>query len=532
MTSFDYIIVGAGSAGCVLANRLSEDPRTTVLLLEEGPRDDTWLVRMPKGNGKTLLSPKYTAYHPTTRPMTAGREVWVRGKMLGGSSSVNGMVWIRGQPQDYDRMASLGNRGWAWQDMAPYFKKLEDHALGENELRGSGGPIKVKTHPSSRLGDAFIASGVALGLARKADQNLLNQEGVGYLQMNIDGRGRRCSAAHGFLAPIRRRANLTIVTDVRVDKLLIENRRAVGVEGVKAGRPVQYGSGGEVIVSAGTIGTPRLLQLSGVGPAEHLTACGVPVLLDAPGVGCNLREHLLLMLNYRLRHASDSQNTCFSGFGLVKSLADYLLLNRGPMTNSSYTAGAFVRSHPAADRPDGQLMFAPWTRDWATKKFDALPGMNVFAYHMRPTSTGTVMIESADPVRPLRITPNYLSTQHDRDRSVGLVRYLRKLMSAEPIAGLVSGETEETAWAQSDAQIEEAFLQRGLCGFHNCGTAAMGLGADAVLDERLRVRGLSGLRVMDLSILPEMLSGNTNAPAMAMAWRASDLFLEDRAARR
>ena len=531
MTSFDYIIVGAGSAGCVLANRLSEDPRTTVLLLEEGPRDDTWLVRMPKGNGKTLLSPKYTAYHPTTRPMTAGREV-VEGQGVGGSSSVNGMVWIRGQPQDYDRMASLGNRGWAWQDMAPYFKKLEDHALGENELRGSGGPIKVKTHPSSRLGDAFIASGVALGLARKADQNLLDQEGVGYLQMNVDGRGRRCSAAHGFLAPMRRRANLTIVTDVRVDKLLIENRRALGVEGVKAGRPVQYGSGGEVIVSAGTIGTPRLLQLSGVGPAEHLTACGVPVLLDAPGVGCNLREHLLLMLNYRLRHASDSQNTCFSGFGLVKSLADYLLLNRGPMTNSSYTAGAFVRSHPAADRPDGQLMFAPWTRDWATKKFDALPGMNVFAYHMRPTSTGTVMIESADPVRPLRITPNYLSTQHDRDRSVGLVRYLRKLMSAEPIAGLVSGETEETAWAQSDAQIEEAFLQRGLCGFHNCGTAAMGLGADAVLDERLRVRGLSGLRVMDLSILPEMLSGNTNAPAMAMAWRASDLFLEDRAARR
>jgi choline dehydrogenase-like flavoprotein len=253
------------------------------------------------------------------------------------------------------------------------------------------------------------------------------------------------------------------------------------------------------------------------------------VVLDAPGVGSNMREHLLLTLNYRLRHASDSENTCFSGFGLVVSLAQYLLFSRGPLSNSSYAAAAFVRSSADSKRPDGQLMFTPWTRDWTTKKFGNYPGMNVFSYHMRPESQGTVLIESPDPVQSLRISPNYLSTQHDRDRSVALVRYLRRLMSAHPIVDLVVGETEETTWAQTDDEIVRAFMQQGQCGFHNCGTVAMGQGPHAVLDERLRVRGLQGLRVMDLSILPEMLSGNTNAPVMAMAWRASDILLDDKA---
>jgi choline dehydrogenase-like flavoprotein len=528
MSGFDYIVVGAGSAGCVLANRLSEDPHNKVLLLEEGPKDTSWLFRMPKGNGKTLLSPRFTAYHVTTRHMAAGPEVWVRGKVLGGSSSVNGMVWTRGQPEDYNRIAALGNPGWAWEDMVPYFSKLEGHALGKGELRGSAGPIKVRTHPASRLGDAFIASGAALGLRRKTDQNVLDQEGIGYLQMNIDGRGRRCSSAHGFLKPIRNRANLKVVTDVRVDKVLFEDRRAVGVSGVRDGHPIAYSADGEVILSAGTIGSAKLLQLSGVGPAAHLASCGVPVLLDAPGVGSNMREHLLLTLNYRLKHASDSQNTCFSGFGLVKSLAQYLLFNRGPLSNSSYAAAAFVRSTADSDRPDGQLMFTPWTRDWTTKKFGSYPGMNVFPYYLRPESQGTVLIEGPDPAQSPRISPNHLATQHDRDRSIALVRYLRALMSTHPIVDLVVGETEETTWAQSDDEIVRAFLQQGQSGFHNCGTVAMGHGPRAVLDERLRVRGLQGLRVVDLSILPEMLSGNTNAPAMAIAWRASDIVLHDK----
>nr|BAM93306.1 putative alcohol dehydrogenase [Sphingomonas sp. KSM1] len=528
MSDFDYIVVGAGSAGCVLANRLTENPCIKVLLLEEGTEGDSWLIRMPKGNGKTLVSPKYTAFCPTTHRSASGSEMWVRGKMLGGSGSINGMVWVRGQPEDFDHIASLGNSGWAWSDMAPYFKKLEDHALGESDLRGVNGPIKVTTHPSSKLGDAFINAGVGLGLKKKPDLNVLKQEGIGYLSMNMDRFGRRSSALHGFLKPARNRPNLKIVTGIRIDRLILQDRRVLGVSGLKDRQPIEYRTHGEVILSSGSLATPRILQLSGIGPGGHLTSCGVPVLLDSPSVGHNLREHFLLTLNYRLKSWTHSQNRCFAGIGLAKSVAEYFFLGRGPLCNSSYAAGAFVRSSSDVNRADGQLMFAPWARDGWPRMFGAYPGMNVFSYQLRPTSQGSVLIESADPSKPVRISPNYLSTQVDRDISVSLIRYLRKLMKCRPIADFVVGETQETVWAQSDDEVVKIFLERGMSGYHNCGTAAMGQGSCAVIDERLRVRGLDGLRVADMSIFPELLSGNTNAPTMAMAWRAADMFIEDR----
>lgn len=526
---YDYIVVGAGSAGSVMAARLSEDPGRRVLLLEEGPRDDSFLIRMPKGFGKLLAGPEHASFHPTVHDRGNGTpEIWARGKVLGGSSSVNGMVWIRGQPEDYNGFAAAGNAGWSWADVAPYFKKLENHGLGADELRGSGGPVEINTHPhTSSLTEAFIAAGQGLGLQRKEDQNRLDQEGIGYLQFNIDRRGRRVSASHAFLRPAAKRSNLRIVTRARVDRVLFDGRRATGVLARVGGETQTFHCRGEVVLCAGALVSPKILQLSGIGPSATLQALGIGMVRDAPDVGANMREHWLLALQFGLRHWRDSQNRDYSGLGLAKNAARYLLTGGGPLGWGPYEAAAFIRALPDASRPDAQLMFAPFSLDRATYGFESEPGMQLFGYQLRPQSRGSLLIQSADPAQPPRIDPNYLSDGIDRAVSVAMIRRIRELMAQPALQPFVSGETAPTAEARTDAEILEAFRRYGQSGYHAAGTCRMGQDANAIVDERLRVRGVDRLRVMDLSILPELISGNTNAPMMAMSWRASDMIIED-----
>jgi len=526
---FDYIIIGAGSAGCVLADRLSANGRHNVLLLEAGPRDTNMFVHMPKGFGKLLMKPSHVWYLPTEAEDGIPSETWVRGKLLGGSSSVNGMMYFRGHPEDYNEWERLGATGWGWQSMGPAFKAIENHELGEGSGRGTNGPLRISVTPEhSEIGDRLIDAARELGLRQVPDLNHPEQEGIGYATRTIF-RGRRQSAAKAFLEPAKNRPNLRIETDFVVDRILFEGKRAIGVSGSRNRQPVTFRTGGEVIVCAGGLGSPPMLQRSGVGDAQHLKSVGVEVVHDSPMVGRNLLEHRLLMMHYRLNRPL-SVNRELAGWRLIKNGIRYLLQGRGPLSAGSYDVGGFIKTDPALDRPDVELLMAPYGYGFDAQGMPSVlkdHSFHMFGYPLRSRSQGSILIKSADPAAPPAIRAAYLSDPYDRDVTIKMFRMMRELVKRAPLADVIAEEIAPGAAVESDEQIIEAFRTRGHSGYHACGTIAMG-GPEAPLDPRLRVRGLDRLRVVDGSIFPTMVSANTNAPIMASSWRAAELILSDR----
>jgi choline dehydrogenase len=533
---FDFIIVGAGSAGCVLAERLSANGRYTVLVLEAGGSDRKFYISMPLGYGKLFYDPNVNWMYQTEQDhgLAGQQDFWPRGKVLGGSSSINAMVYVRGQAEDFDDWKAEGNPGWGWNDVLPAYKALEDCEAGADDYRGAGGPLHVSANLNDRHGlcDPYIAAVEAAGLSYNPDFNGATQEGVGHYQMTIKN-GRRNSAARAFLRPAMRRRNIKVVCHAQVTKIVFEGPRATGVEYVQNGTTKTVRAGREIILCGGAINSPQLLQLSGIGNPEHLRSIDIDVHTANENVGRNLQDHV--GVNYTWRMKVPTLNDELRPWtGKVRAGLNYFLRGRGPLSLSINHGGGFFRTNGKLKRPNMQLYMQafstllpkPGERPILTP--DPFSGMSLGLSNCHPTSRGEIMIKSADPLQHPRISPNALSTAHDVEEMLEAVKFLRKIASLAPLEDLVAEELRPGPAISSDADLITDFRQRSGTVYHPCCTCRMGPDVkSAVVDARLRVHGVEGLRVIDASAFPRITSGNINAPTLMLAWKAAEMVLED-----
>ncbi|MGH7121707.1 MAG: GMC family oxidoreductase [Acetobacteraceae bacterium] len=524
----DYVIVGAGSAGCVVAARLSEKG-ARVLLIEAGPRDHHPYIHIPAGTLKLIHHPRLNwNFSAEPGPGTAGRPIrWPRGKVLGGSSSINGMLYVRGNPLDYDGWAQMGCRGWSFADVLPFFMKSEDYAQGDPAMRGRGGPLRVEDYRTILpLTHHFVAAAKAAGYPFSSDLNGRTQDGVGYSQMTRRGRFRQ-STARSFLAPARNRANLRVETDAFATRLLFKGARCTGVAFRRGGEDHQALAARSVIVSGGTVNSPQLLQISGIGPPAHLAAIGVPVLSALAGVGSNLTDHYVARIAHRVK-GTLSVNQMAHGLRLACEALRFVVTGRGALTFGITTAQVFCRSREGLASPDLQLSFTPASHD--PERFGALerePGLSVAVCPVRPESRGSIMAASADPFAAPVITPNYLTAPNDLRALLAGLRFTRRILDQPSIVRYSAGETEPGPEATSDTELARYACAFGTTLYHPVGTCRMGEDAMAVVDSRLRVHGIAGLRVIDASIMPAITTGNTNAPTIMIAEKGAAMILED-----
>jgi choline dehydrogenase len=526
---FDYVIVGAGSAGCVLANRLSADGKNSVLLLEAGPKDTNLWIHVPLGYGKLFKEKTVNwMYQTEPEPELGGRQVFQpRGKVLGGSSSINGLLYVRGQHEDYDRWRQHGNSGWGYDDVLPYFKKAENQQRGADDFHGVGGPQPVSDlgHPDP-LSAAFIDAAAETGLPVNPDFNGASQEGAGFFQTTTRG-GRRASTAVAYLRPAKSRSNLQVETAALAQRILFEGRHARAVEYRQGGVLRTASARKEILVSGGAYNSPQLLQLSGVGPAELLKQHGIDVVLDAPGVGNDLQDHLQVRLVTRCAQRVTLNDILNHPVRRIMAGARYAAFRTGPLTIAAGTSGAFFKTNPRLASPDVQIHFLPFSTDKMGEKLHSFSGFSASVCQLRPESRGSLRIRSADPTAPPEIRINYLATETDRTAFVEGIKILRKILAAPALKPFVAEEVEPGPKISSDEEILNFCRQRGSTVYHPTSTCRMGNDPLAVVDQRLRVRGIEGLRVVDASIMPDLMSGNTNAPTIMIAEKASDMILED-----